>query len=468
MATTWGTITSRALQALLAIAFVIGTLPLASAAAQETPAPGSEVIVVLEDGADPVAAARDMGVEVTHIYRHVFTGFSGFMPAAPPEAPIGAARARKPAVKDISPDGTVQIEVQQIPTGVSRTEIPKGDTDDGGEHLAVPSPVSADIAILDTGIAETTGDLNIAGGYSCIGKDPNRWQDDNGHGTHVAGIAAASDNNIGVVGVAPGAELWAVKVLNNNGTGSFSDVICGLDWVKANADKIDVVNLSLSGPGDTGSCDKPALHRAICSVVAADVTVVVAAGNQGTNAKSRVPASYDEVITVSGIADSDGKPGALGPRPCFAKRDDMFLNFSNYGNVVDIAAPGGCILSYSRFGTLVEQSGTSEAAPHVAGAAATFIANQATRPSPDQVRAWLLTEASQPQSAQTVTGDPVSKQERTKAKKKKVKKAKKKVKKAKTKKAKRQAKAKLRKIRQQTVTDGNLEPVLWLADLPTG
>ncbi|MCC7021943.1 MAG: S8 family serine peptidase [Thermomicrobiales bacterium] len=466
MATRWSSITTRALQALLAIAFVIGTLPLAAtASAQETPAPGSEVIVVLEDGADPVAAARDMGVEVTHIYRHVFTGFSGIMPATPLEAPIGAARARKPAVKDISPDGTVQIEAQQIPDGVSRTEVPK---DEDGQHLAIPSPVNAGIAILDTGIAETSGDLNIAGGYSCIGKDPNRWQDDEGHGTHVAGIAAAQDNAKGVVGVAPGARLWAVKVLNNKGTGSYSDVICGLDWVKAHSADIDVVNLSLSGPGETGSCEKPALHRAICSVVDAGITVVVAAGNQGTNANSRVPASYDEVITVSGIADSDGKPGALGPRPCYAKRDDRFLNFSNYGNVVDIAAPGGCILSYGLSGGLVEKSGTSEAAPHVAGAVANFIATEATHPSPDQVRAWLLTEASQSQAEQNVTGDPDSKQERKKAKKAKIKKARKKVKKAKSKSAKRKAKAKLRKIRQQKVTEGTLEPVLWLGDLPRG
>ncbi len=459
---------SRPLRAFLLIAtlvFIVGALPpallFAGVAAQESvgedvmPAVGSEVIVVLEDGEDPAAAAAAMGVEVRHIYTSVFTGFSGVVRA--PEETVTAARARRKA-KEISLDGPVFAEAQFIPTGVSRTGIPQ---QSGGQNLAVPSPVDADIAVLDSGIADLP-DLAVQGGVSCIGPNPNAWQDDNGHGTHVAGIAAAEDNTIGVVGVAPGARLWAVKVLDDRGSGSFSSVICGLDWVASRASTIDVVNLSLSGEQKTGNCSKPALHAAICAVVNAGVTVVVAAGNQATQASSRVPASYTEVITVSGIADSDGKPGRLGPRPCFADKDDMFLKFSNFGGAVDIAAPGGCIVSYGIAGQLVTESGTSEAAPHVAGAAATFVANSlagnAVRPSPDQVRTWLLTEASRPQSVDGVTGDRDSKQFKKKAAKKDIQKAKKK----KGAKGKKKARSKHKKIK-----NGPLEPVLWLEVLRT-
>jgi len=303
----------------------------------------------------------------------------------------------------------------------------------------------------------------VVGGVNCVGSDPDAWHDDNGHGTHVAGIAAALDNNQGVVGVAPGARLWAVKVLNAKGEGAFSDVVCGLDWVAANADTIDVINLSLSGTGEKGNCSKPALHRAVCDVVDAGVTIVVAAGNQSTQASKRVPAAFEQVITVSGIADSDGKPGHLGPRPCFAKNDDRFLNFTNYGAAVDIAAPGGCILSYSDNGALAELSGTSQASPHVAGAAADLVAlyeaANGSRPTPDQVLSWLLTEASRPQSVDGVTGDPDSKKEKKKAQKDKQRKGKKKHKGGK---GKHHKKGKHKKIK-----GGPLEPVLWLEVLAT-
>jgi len=253
-----------------------------------------------------------------------------------------------------------------------------------------------------------------------------------------------------------------VKVLDSKGSGSFSNVVCGLDWVMGNSATIDVVNLSLSGTDKKGNCDGPALHHAVCEVVAAGVTVVVAAGNQGIQASKRVPAAYEQVITVSGIADSDGKPGHLGPRPCFAKSDDRFLNFTNFGGAVDIAAPGGCILSYSDTGTLVEVSGTSQASPHVTGAAGNFISlfaaeNGGAQPTPDQVRTWLLTEGSRPQSVDGTTGDPDSKKERKKALKEKERKAKKKAhKKGKGKKGNK------KKRKHKKVKQGPLEPVLWL------
>ena len=421
---------------------------------EEAPASGGEVIVVLEDGADPIATARELGVEPTQIYDEIFTGFAATMSAAAVEE----ARASG-VVQQISRDGRVQAEKQAVGTGVLRVGTPHTP---GLRHLDIPSPVDADIAILDTGV-DRGGDLRVKGGESCIddkhkkkkgkkgkrkgkknntaefeqkaaekenkkkGKGKNHrnkghknrkkderskvWEDDNGHGTHVAGIAAALDNNQGIVGVAPGARVWAVKVLDENGSGRFSDVICGLNWVAKHRGTIDVVNLSLSGAGGDGPCESSALHQAVCKVVYSGVSVVVAAGNQGTDASTRVPASYDEVLTVSGMADSDGAPGHAGPGTCTGQADDTFLTFSNYGADIDIAAPGDCILSLGKDDKRKRQSGTSSASPHVAGAVANFVQSftygNGYRPSPDQVRTWLLTEASEPQNSGVgFSGDP--------------------------------------------------------------
>jgi subtilisin len=400
--------------------------PVLSVAAQEeAPASGEEVIVVLEDDADPIVAAQELGVEPTHIYDGVFTGFAATMPAAA----VAEAQASG-AVKQISRDGRVQAEDQIVGTGVLRVGVPHTP---GSQNLAITSPIDADVAILDTGV-DRGGDLRVSGGASCVndkhkkkGKGKNQhkgnkhkhkkddksksWEDDNGHGTHIAGIAAALDNDQGIVGVAPGARVWAVKVLDENGGGSFSDVICGLNWVVNHSGTVDVVNLSLSGAGSDGPCESSPLHQAICNVVYSGVPVVVAAGNQGTDASTRVPASFDEVITVSGMADSDGAPGHAGPGTCTGQADDTFLPFSNYGADVDVAAPGDCILSLGKDGKRRQESGTSSASPHVAGAVADFIQSftygNGFRPSPDQVRTWLLTQASKPQNSEFgFSGDP--------------------------------------------------------------
>ncbi|HKG27907.1 MAG TPA: S8 family serine peptidase [Thermomicrobiales bacterium] len=401
--------------------------PMLSVTAQEeAPASGEEVIVVLEDDADPIVAAQELGVEPTHIYDGVFTGFAATMPAAA----VAEARASD-AVRQISRDGRVQAEDQIVGTGVLRVGVLHTP---GSQNLAITSPIDADVAILDTGV-DRGGDLRVSGGASCVndkhkkkGKGKNQhkghkhkhkkkddksksWADDNGHGTHVASIAAALDNDQGIVGVAPGARVWAVKVLDENGGGSFSDVICGLNWVVNHSGTVDVVNLSLSGAGSDGPCESSPLHQAICNVVYSGVPVVVAAGNQGTDASTRVPASFDEVITVSGMADSDGAPGHAGPGTCTGQADDTFLPFSNYGADVDVAAPGDCILSLGKDGKRRQESGTSSASPHVAGAVADFIQSftygNGFRPSPDQVRTWLLTQASKPQNSEFgFSGDP--------------------------------------------------------------
>lgn len=277
------------------------------------------------------------------------------------------------------PTGTaVAQSAQQTPTGINRIDADKSATAriDGSDER-----VNVDIAVIDTGIQSDHPDLNVVGGKNCA--DGKSYADKNGHGTHVAGTAAAKDNAIGVVGVAPGARLWAVRVLNANGSGFISWVICGVDWVTANAGTIEVANMSL---GLSGLSD--ALDLAINNSVAAGVTYAVAAGNSATDASTRSPASNPNVITVSAIADSDGRCGGLGPATSYGA-DDTFATFSNFGAPVDLAAPGVNIRSTYKGSTYATGSGTSMASPHVAGAAALY---KATHPaaSPAGVMAALV------------------------------------------------------------------------------
>jgi subtilisin family serine protease len=188
----------------------------------------------------------------------------------------------------------------------------------------------------------------------------------------VAGTVAAIANSTGVVGVAPDVTLVPVKVLDAGGSGSFSDIICGVDYVTANAGSIDVVNMSLGGDDGQGSCNDGFLREAICNSVAAGITYTVAAGNDNEDAERHAPANYPEVITVSALDD----------------RTNNFASFSNDGSVVDVIAPGVAILSTTRRGGYATMSGTSMAAPHAAGAAALALAAEPGL-SPAGVRARL-------------------------------------------------------------------------------
>lgn len=228
---------------------------------------------------------------------------------------------------------------------------------------------------------------------------------------HVAGTVGALDNDVGVVGMAPGARLWAVRVLDRNGSGSTSGVIAGIDWVTARANVIEVANMSLGGAGGTdgncGNTNNDAEHKAICAAVAAGITFVVAAGNESQNANLSTPAAYEEVITVSALADFDGIPGGLGTgnyafSSCTENVDDSLACFSNYGASVDIMAPGVGIYSSALGGGYTSMSGTSMASPHVAGAAALLKAVNPTW-TPAQVRTALLASAT---STAFITDDP--------------------------------------------------------------
>jgi subtilisin len=239
--------------------------------------------------------------------------------------------------------------------------------------------IDADIAIMDSGIQPDQPDLRVAGGVDCADNTGN-WGDVHGHGTGVAGVAAAKDNKFGLVGVAAGARLWSVRVLDSNLDGTDAAVLCGIDWATEHSNKIDVLNMSLGGPGsDDGHCGRrnhDPIHFAICQLVRAGVVPVASAGNDSTDVNIVFPAAYSEVITVSAIGDSDGAPGGHGgPDQCgLGVSDDTFAWFSNFGAGVAIAAPGVCIGSTYIGSNVAAWSGTSFAAPFVSGAAAVYLA----------------------------------------------------------------------------------------------
>jgi len=253
---------------------------------------------------------------------------------------------------------------QTTPTGIRRIETALNAQ---AKIDGINDAMNVDVAIIDTGIDLTHPDLNVYRNVNMITTLKN-GNDDNGHGSHVAGTVAAKDNDDGVVGVAPGARLWAVKVLNKNGSGNMSDIIEGVDYVTANASEIDVVNMSLGC-----ECTSSALNTAITRSVAAGVVYVVAAGNNGKDSATFSPANHAEVITVSAVADFNGLPGGGGAATCRTDVDDTLADFSNFGSVVDIAAPGVCIYSTWKIGQYSTISGTSMASPHVAGAVALHI-----------------------------------------------------------------------------------------------
>jgi len=352
--------------------------------------PNHYIVVLGKNVASPASVARDLSgqldFETTYVYDDALNGFA----AEVPSQSLSALRS-DPRVEFVAKDRVVEAFAQTLPTGIDRVDADVSSTAAGdGSGTAV----DADIAILDSGIYKTHSDLNIAGGYNCVSRDEEAWSDGYGHGTHVAGTAAATDDSIGVVGVAPGARLWAVKVLDNSGSGSISSAICGIDWVTGKdtdgdgTSDIEVANMSLGATvsgHDNGGCGWTRdhavrkMHRAICNSVAAGVTYTVAAGNERQNFAKDIPAAFDQVLTVTAMADFDGDPGGGAPRTCRKDVDDTFANFSNYAGSNDedhtIAAPGVCIESTWKGGGYETISGTSMASPHVAGTAALCIAN---------------------------------------------------------------------------------------------
>jgi len=326
-------------------------------------------IIVFKDSVDVPASvpamAQAYGLQPGFVYQHALKGFS----AQVPDGRL-AALQKDPRVAYVVEDYVRTVDAQSMPTGIQRifadsnTNIDIDATDD--------YRVDVDVAVIDTGIDFQHPELNVMGGVNCtvdrvFTECYTGGDDDHYHGTHVAGTIGALDNNDGVVGVAPGARLWAVKVLNHRGSGYSSWIIGGIDWVAANAGTIEVANMSLGGAGFS-----QAEYDAIQGAVNAGVAFAVAAGNEDDDANNYSPGGFDNVLSVSALADFNGLPGGGAAPTCTTDVDDTLASFSNWGPEVDVAAPGVCILSTyplekGSYGTI---SGTSMASPHVAGALA--------------------------------------------------------------------------------------------------
>jgi subtilisin len=375
-------------------------------------------IVMLNDGvsAPSVATehARRLGARITYVY----DALDGY--AAQLNARQLAAIKADPRVDFVGDDRPVKAFAQILPTGIDRIDVDQSSTHAGDGT----GTVNGAIAIIDTGIDLANPDLNAAAGTNCInpGSPPQDDMNPIYHGTHVAGTAGAKDNASEVVGAAPGVTLYAVKVLDSSGSGSFAQVDCGINWVTKNAPTlgIKVANMSLGGTGsDDGNCGKTngdAMHRAICrSTRRADVLYVVAAGNSGQDLAGFTPAAYNEVLTVTAMSDSDGQPGGLGPAPSCrsGEVDDKYATFSNFAATGSrdtnhtIAGPGVCITSTHAGGGTSVLSGTSMASPHVAGTVALCIFNGACAGlTPKQIKSKLLADAKARPASYGFTGDP--------------------------------------------------------------
>jgi len=238
---------------------------------------------------------------------------------------------------------------QSTPWGISKTGATQSYTLAGNGSGAVTGVRSY---VIDTGVDMKNADLNRPLHVNFIADRKNT--DCNGHGTHVAGTMAAYDNTAAVVGMAPGAPVYGVKVLDCNGSGTTTSVIKGVDWVAANAILPAVANMSLGGGASQ------LLDDAVRAAAARGIVFAIAAGNSTANACTASPAR------IGGV----GTPGVLVTAATDV--NDLEASFSNYGSCVDIWAPGVAVPSLKLGGGVVNLSGTSMASPHVAGAAALY------------------------------------------------------------------------------------------------
>jgi subtilisin family serine protease/N-acetylneuraminic acid mutarotase len=371
-------------------------LPAAQAAGQEEGLPGDELpsasedqpgewgelpadadpeidgsyIVVLQEPAEGfgTAAAEELAtgnadeydIEPDQVYSHALAGYSAEL--TPEQV---AQLEADPQVAYVEPDALGELQQsddeQVVPTGVRRTFA--ADNPNLGIGGSEDLRMDVDIAIIDSGVADHP-DLNLVDRVDCTGIGgctSGGGHDVTGHGTHVAGSAAAINNDQGVVGTAPGARLWSQKVCPRQYC-TASAVIAGIDYVTAHADEIEVANVSLGF-----TVPNQAMDDAIAASVDAGIVYVVAAGNAAADAAGFHPASHPDVITVSALSDSDGLPGGLA-LSCDWGDDDHLATLSNWGAVVNVAAPGICIASTAHDGGYEVRSGTSMASPYVAGA----------------------------------------------------------------------------------------------------
>jgi subtilisin family serine protease len=335
-------------------------------------------IVVLHKGVNPQVAIAEIRktipLEVTHVYNSAFPGFAARI------APEAVARLQGfPSVNYSHPDGTVHARTQKTSTGIRRIN---GLLDSAFQAhvdplspslspfpprnvgLGVPKKDTTQIVVvvMDTGIDGTHPDLNVTLARSFV-TGSSDVRDLNGHGTLCAGIVGAINNDIGIVGICPGCQLWNLKVLDANGSGTIADTLTALDFVVKHAQTIRVVNMSF-GPASR----VPSLDAAVLNCWNHGVVMVIAAGNDQVDALTESPAGPGMML-IGSVADSDGRPGGLGPKLSTGDLDDTMADFSDFGPGIDFLAPGVDILSTApvAMGSYKTDTGNSFAAPHVSG-----------------------------------------------------------------------------------------------------
>ena len=342
-------VSSAALMGALLLLYAGGVLAQPQTPTQNIP---DRYIVVFEEGVrDPAAVAnehaRENGLQVRFVYTNAIEGYAAVFPN---DRALQRVQ-NDPRVAYVEQDQVARAVAQTLPWGIDRVEADVSPAALAGNGSGDVSNVNA--YIIDTGIYKhadlrVVGHVNFAGGKNT---------DCNGHGTHVAGTVAAKDDGNYVVGAAPGAPLTGVKVLGCSGSGSTSGVIKGVDWVTANAKKPAIANMSLGGGASN------ALDTAVKNSAAGGIFYSLAAGNDGADACDDSPAragagTDNGIATVAATNKTDGE-----------------TSWSNYGSCVDIWAPGASILSTKKGGGTTTMSGTSMAAPHVAGGGALYLSS---------------------------------------------------------------------------------------------